>query len=105
MVLTKNDVLADVKFDEKGFMLDPHAWTPEHAEAIAERESIELTDRHWVVIDFARKEFKETGESPTLRRITKGTDVDTREIYGLFPGGPAKMACMLAGLAKPTGCI
>lgn len=105
MVLTKNDVLVEVQFDEGGFMLDPGDWTPEIGEAIAEREGIELTERHWVVINFARQEFRETGETPTLRRITKATNADTKEIYSLFPGGPSKMACKLAGLGKPTGCI
>lgn len=100
-----SDVLANVKFDSEGFMVDPNAWSKEVAEAIAARESLALTDRHWVVIDYARSEFKSKGESPTLRSITKNTDVSTKEIYALFPGGPAKMASKIAGLGKPTGCI
>ncbi|RMF76707.1 MAG: TusE/DsrC/DsvC family sulfur relay protein [Chloroflexi bacterium] len=99
------DILDTVEFDEGGFMVDPHAWTPEIAEAIAEREGLELTERHWVVIHFARDEFAKNGEAPTLRRITKTTDVSTKEIYKLFPGGPAKVAAKIAGLGKPTGCI
>lgn len=98
-------VLTNVEFDAEGFMVDPHAWTPEIAEAIAASLNITLTDRHWVVINFARKEFETTGQPPTLRRITKATDVDTKEIYQLFPGGPAKTAAKIAGLGKPTGCI
>lgn len=105
MVLTKPISLDDVGLSDEGFMLDPNQWTPEIGEAIAEREGVSLTDRHWVVIDFARKEFADTGEPPTMRRITKATDVDTRELYSLFPGGPAKLACKIAGLGKPTGCI
>jgi TusE/DsrC/DsvC family sulfur relay protein len=99
------DVLADVEFDKDGFMVDPHAWTPEIAETISRNLGITLTDRHWVVIDFARKEFEANGEPPTLRQITKRTDVSTKEIYQLFPGGPAKTASRIAGLGKPTGCI
>ncbi len=98
-------IMDSVEFDEGGFMVDPHAWMPDMAVAIAAREGIELTDRHWVVINFARDEFDTKGEPPTLRRITKTTDVNTKEIYKLFPGGPAKVAAKIAGLHKPTGCI
>jgi TusE/DsrC/DsvC family sulfur relay protein len=99
------DVLETVEFDDEGFMVDPNAWTPEIGTAIAAREGIELADRHWVVINFNRKEFAAEGEPPTLRRITKRTDVSTKEIYQLFPGGPAKIAAKISGLGKPTGCI
>lgn len=105
MVLKTLDLLDSVEFDADGFMKNATAWTPEIGEAIAAREGLELTDRHWLVIHFAREEFEETGESPTMRRITTPTDVDTKEIYALFPGGPAKLACKIAGLSKPTGCI
>lgn len=105
MVLTKPARLEDLQFDAEGYLSDPHAWTPEIGEAIAEREGIALTDRHWLVIDFVRSEFESTGESPTLRRITKTSGVDTKEMYSLFPNGPAKLASKIAGLHKPTGCI
>lgn len=103
--MTAQPILENVKFDGEGFMTDPQAWTPEIGQAIAQAEGITLTDRHWLVINFARKEFENTGQPPTLRRITKSTPVDTKEIYQLFPGGPAKMAAKIAGLGKPTGCI
>jgi dissimilatory sulfite reductase related protein len=103
--MTTATVLDNVKFDGEGFMTDPHAWTPEIGQAIAQDLGITLTDRHWIVINFARKEFETTGQPPTLRRITKSTPVDTKEIYALFPGGPAKVAAKIAGLGKPTGCI
>ena len=99
------DLLGNVKFDAEGFMVDAHAWTPEIGQAIAVSLGIPLTDRHWIVINFARNEFNANGQPPTLRRITKATDVDTKEIYQLFPGGPAKIAAKIAGLGKPTGCI
>ena len=105
MVLTKDETLKDMQFNAEGFLLDPKAWTPELAEAIAEREGIQLTERHWVVINFARREYEANGEAPTLRAITKNSGVDTREMYALFPTGPAKLAAKLAGLGKPTGCI
>lgn len=99
------DVLDTVEFDDDGFLVDAQAWTPELALAIADVLELELTDRHWTVINFARKDYSETGEPPTLRRITTETDVATKEIYKLFPGGPAKIAAKIAGLKKPTGCL
>jgi tRNA 2-thiouridine synthesizing protein E len=104
-MLNTLNILETVKFDAEGFMVDANAWTPEVAEAIAAQEGIALTERHWVVLNFARKDWQATGESPTLRRITKQTDVTTKEIYQLFPDGPGKLAAKIAGLKKPTGCI
>lgn len=105
MTTSTANLLDTLAFDEGGFMVDAKAWTPEIALALAAREGITLTDRHWVVINFARKEWETTGEAPSLRRITKATDVTTKEIYVLFPGGPGKLAAKIAGLKKPTGCI
>ncbi len=103
--LTAPLTLDAVSFDADGYMVDARAWTPEIGQLIAERENIALTDRHWVVINFCRQEFEANGEAPTLRRITKTTDVNTKELYQLFPGGPGKLAAKVAGLKKPTGCI
>jgi tRNA 2-thiouridine synthesizing protein E len=99
------DKVKKVKFDAEGYMENPDAWTPEVAEAIAKREGITLTERSWVVINYARSEFKKVGDAPTLRNITKNSGVDTKELYSLFPGGPGKLAAKVAGLHKPTGCI
>jgi tRNA 2-thiouridine synthesizing protein E len=99
------DILDTVDFDEEGFMVDASAWTKEIGEAIADALEVDLTDRHWEVINYARKEFEENGEPPTLRRITQQTDVSMREMYQLFPEGPANLAANIAGLKKPTGCI
>ena len=99
------DILDTVEFDDDGFLVNAKDWTPQLGLAIAEVLELDLSDRHWAVINFARKDYEETGESPTLRRITTETDVTTKEIYKLFPGGPAKIAAKIAGLKKPTGCI
>lgn len=99
------ELLAALKFDADGFMQEADAWTPEIAKALAAREGMELTERHWVVLNYCRAEFKSKGDAPTLRNITKNTDVSTKEIYALFPGGPGKLAAKIAGLKKPTGCI
>jgi tRNA 2-thiouridine synthesizing protein E len=98
-------VLDNVKFDADGYLEDPKVWTKEIAEAIAAREGVTLTERSWIVINYSRKEFEAKGEAPTLRSITKNTEVDTKELYSLFPGGPGKLAAKVAGLHKPTGCI
>jgi tRNA 2-thiouridine synthesizing protein E len=99
------DLLDTVEFDDDGFMADANDWTPEIAAEIADVLGIGLTDRHWQVINYARGVHEINGESPTLRQITTNTTVSMKEIYQLFPGGPAKIAAKIAGLKKPTGCI
>lgn len=94
-----------VTLDRDGYLENWQDWTPEIAEQFAEEEGLQLTDRHWLVINFARAVFKKEGDAPTLRRITKETDVKTKELYQLFPDGPAKKAARVAGLKKPTGCL
>jgi TusE/DsrC/DsvC family sulfur relay protein len=95
-----------VKFDPEGFMTDPNQWTPQIAEVLGRAEGIDpLTERHWQVIRFVRAEFEKSGESPTLRTINKKSGVETKELYELFPKGPAKKVARIAGLGKPKGCI
>ena len=105
MTTTASPILETVEFDDDGFMVDPNAWTPEIGEAIAENLGMTLTDRHWVVINFARQEFETKGEPPTLRRIANPRWRRLVACYKLFPGGPAKNAARISGLGKPTGCI
>jgi TusE/DsrC/DsvC family sulfur relay protein len=99
------DILDTVEFDDDGFMVDDSAWTKEIGEAIAIALEVELSDRHWEVINFARSDYADKGEPPTLRRITQQTKVSMKEMYQLFSDGPAKLASNIAGLKKPTGCI
>lgn len=99
------NILTSVEWDEEGFLVNASDWSPELGEAVAAELGINMTDRHWIVINFAREQFEAEGEAPTIRRITKQTDVQTKELYGLFPGGAAKVAARIAGLKKPTGCI
>ena len=99
------DILDTVDFEDDGFMVDDAAWTKEIGQSIAEALEVQLSDRHWAVIDFARADFESSGEPPTLRRITQQTEVSMKEMYQLFPDGPAKLAANIAGLKKPTGCI
>ncbi|MFQ5538145.1 MAG: TusE/DsrC/DsvC family sulfur relay protein [Gemmatimonadota bacterium] len=95
-----------IEVDGEGFMLNPDQWTPEIATEIARANGIDpLTDKHWQVIDFCRRDNAERGTPPTVRRITKGTGISMKEIYQLFPKGPGILASKIAGLTKPKGCI
>lgn len=95
-----------VEVDGEGFLVNPNDWTKEMAAILAKEEGIDqLTDQHWQVIDFSRADFAQKGEAPTLRRITKEGGVPTKELYQLFPKGPAKKVARISGLGKPTGCI
>lgn len=96
----------EIEFDEQGFMADYTQWDKDVANALAAEIGInELTDRHWQVIEFCRSDFETQGDAPTLRRITQQADVPTKELYQLFPKGPAKKVAYVAGLKKPSGCI
>lgn len=95
-----------VEIDENGFMTDHKKWTKEIAVALAKEQEIEeLTDRHYIVIEFMRKEFEENGTGPSIRKLNKQSGVTTKELYQLFPGGPAKKAALIAGIPKPQGCV
>lgn len=99
-------VLSDVQFDAEGFMVDKSQWTKEIADEIARQEGIEtLTEAHWKIIDFCRRTGEETGKAPTLRTITDGTGISTKELFALYPKGPAKKVAKISGLGKPEGCV
>jgi TusE/DsrC/DsvC family sulfur relay protein len=95
-----------VDVDDEGYLTDPSQWTKEVAAAVAMEEGImELTPAHWKVIEFMQKEFKETGQLPTIRKINKTGVLPTKELYDIFPGGPIKKASKIAGLPKPSSCV
>ncbi len=99
-------VLENVSMNEEGFLTDPNEWTKEIAETIAIKEGIEtLTENHWKIIDFCRETGLESGAAPTLRQITTGTGLTTKELFKLFPKGPAKKVAKISGLGKPEGCV
>jgi dissimilatory sulfite reductase related protein len=96
----------DLARDADGHLISYKDWTEETAKELAVEEGIDaLTDRHWKVISLMRKEFIEKGDAPSIRRLTKESGVETKELYALFPKGPAKKAAKIAGIPKPTGCI
>ncbi|MCF7689407.1 MAG: TusE/DsrC/DsvC family sulfur relay protein [Cephaloticoccus sp.] len=95
-----------VDFDDEGFMTNYKDWDLAIAKVIATEEGIpELNDRHVVVLEFMRKEFEIKGDGPSIRKLTKESGVPTKELYELFPSGPAKKAAKIAGIKKPHGCI
>lgn len=103
---TKDIAGKTVQVNEEGFMTNPAEWTKETAVELAKEEGIaELTPAHWKVIDFCRTSAGTTGAAPTLRAITNGSGISTKELFGLFPKGPAKKVARIAGLGKPEGCV
>ncbi len=96
----------DVELNDEGFFADPEQWTEEMAPELARREGIdELTDAHWTVLRFVRNEYLTKGTGPTVRMLGKTSGVPVKELYQLFPKGPAKVAARIAGIPKPRGCI
>ncbi|WP_027366008.1 TusE/DsrC/DsvC family sulfur relay protein [Desulfotruncus alcoholivorax] len=95
-----------IELDEDGFVVNPDEWTDEVAIMFAEGEGIkELTEDHWKVIRYLRDYYKQFQVAPMVRKMCKQTGYSLKQIYELFPSGPAKGACKLAGLPKPTGCV
>lgn len=95
-----------LEVDDEGFLEHPEDWTEEVAKAFASDDNIsELTEEHWKVINYLRDYFKEFGLAPMIRKLCKDTGCPLKRMYELFPSGPAKGACKVAGLTKPTGCV
>ena len=97
---------ADIALNAEGFLEQPDQWTEGVAIEIAKQEGIDpLTPRHWEVVNFMRQEYFEKGTGPTVRALGKTSGVSIKELYQLFPKGPAKLAAKIAGIPKPRGCI
>ena len=96
----------EFEVDGDGFLSDPYIWNEEVAVLFAKYDGLEeLNEKHWAIIKFIRKNWEETGMAPMIRSICQVTGVKLREIYQLFPLGPARGACRVAGLPKPDGCV
>jgi tRNA 2-thiouridine synthesizing protein E len=97
---------APVDVDAEGFLTDPEQWNEQIAKAIAAENGIpELTDRHWLVLRFMRERYLTSGTAPSIRSLGKESGVPIKELYQLFPTGPAKLAAKIGGIPKPKGCI
>ena len=96
----------EFEVDGDGFLQKPKTWTKEVAILFAKADGIdELSEKHWAVINLIREHWEETDMAPMVRKICKTTGIRLKEIYELFPLGPAKGACKIAGLPKPDGCV
>lgn len=97
---------ASIALDEDGFLEKPEDWNEEVAKALATTEDVAvLTEEHWKVVNYLRDYFQKFGVAPMVRKLCKETGCDLKTMYVLFPSGPAKGACKIAGLPKPTGCV
>ena len=97
---------APVDVDAEGFMTNAAQWNEEIARTIAHENGFpELTDRHWLVVRFMRERYLSTGTAPSIRSLGKESGVPIKELYQLFPKGPAKLAAKIGGIPKPKGCI
>ena len=98
--------LTPMEVNEEGFFVHPETWTEEMVPELLRREGIDpLTDKHWQVIRFMRSQYLEKGTGPTVRLLGKTSGVTIKELYQLFPKGPARVAARVAGIPKPRGCI
>ncbi|MCD5404921.1 MAG: TusE/DsrC/DsvC family sulfur relay protein, partial [Desulfotomaculum sp.] len=95
-----------LEVDEDGFLVNIDNWNEDVAKYFAKEEGVEeLTEEHWKVINYLRDYFQQFGIAPMIRKLCKETGFNLKKIYQLFPSGPAKGACKVAGLPKPTGCV
>ena len=98
------DITLDI--DEDGFIQEPERWNQDVALALAKSEGVEeMTDEHWKLVNYLREYYLEFGIAPMIRKLCKATGFKLNKVYELFPSGPAKGACKVAGLPKPTGCV
>ncbi len=94
-----------IDVDAEGFLQKPEQWDRSLGEAIAAAAGVVMTDRAWAVVTFMRDAYLNTGTAPTIRTLGKDSGVQIKELYQLFPKGPAKLAAKIGGIPKPRGCI
>lgn len=95
----------EVHVDDEGFMTEYEEWTEELAQQLAANIGIDLTDRHWEAIRWLRDDYREQGETATLRRVATVGGIPTKDVFTLFPKKPAKKMAYISGLPKPVGCV
>ena len=102
-----------IETDEDGFLVNLDLWTTEIAGQLAEYENVQMSEKHWDIVNFLRDYYEEFQIAPAIKilvkEIAKKNDIQKKDasdyLYELFPAGPAKQACKIAGLPKPTGCV
>ncbi len=96
----------ELEVDGDGFLVNPEEWNEEIAKLLAEHDGTgEMTEKHWAVVNYIRDYWKQNDIAPMVRSVCQNSNVRLKEIYELFPMGPAKGACKIAGLPKPDGCV
>lgn len=96
----------EIEIDEDGFIQEPAKWSQEMADDLAKtEEAYPMSEDAWKVVNYLRNYYLEFEIAPPIRKLTKGTGCSLKYIYEMFPSGPAKGACKVAGLPKPTGCL
>ena len=93
-----------VEVNDEGYMVDASQWNKEIAAEMAKEQGIELSDKHYEVLEFLRN-TSEKGETLTIRKVGKSGIVDIKGLYQLFPGGPLKYSSKFAGIPKPASCV
>jgi tRNA 2-thiouridine synthesizing protein E len=92
--------------DEDGFIDSYDNWNEEWVQWVKNQEGIEeLTEEHSKVVKVLQEYYEKNGIAPMVRILSKVTGFKLKHIYELFPSGPGKGACKMAGLPKPTGCV
>lgn len=92
--------------DQEGFLQQPEIWDDEVARLFATTEGIaEMNEQQWAIVRYIREYWVEHKTAPMIRKLCQATDVNLRTVFKLFPSGPAKGACKVAGLPKPEGCV
>jgi dissimilatory sulfite reductase related protein len=95
-----------IEIDEDGFIQEPAKWNDAIAQDVAKLEqAFPMSEEHWKVVNYLRDYYVKFEIAPPIRMLCKQTGFDLKKIYQLFPSGPAKGACKIAGLPKPTGCV
>ncbi|ASF45171.1 TusE/DsrC/DsvC family sulfur relay protein [Methylovulum psychrotolerans] len=97
---------------EQGFLVNAADWNPTVAEALAAANQIQLTEAHWELIEFMRGYYRQYKHLPNARVFAKAIAKtlgeekgNSRYLQRLFPDGPLKYTCKLAGLPKPPTCL
>jgi dissimilatory sulfite reductase related protein len=96
----------NLEVDGDGFLKNPEVWNDDIARALAKNDGTgELNERHWAVINYIRDYYLENNMAPMVRKVCQNSGLRLKELYDIFPMGPAKGACKIAGLPKPDGCV
>ena len=95
----------EVEVNDEGFLTRPSQWSEDLAPELAKLIGLDLTEAHWGLIRFLRDDYAAQGETATLRRVSTRTGTPVKDLFGLFPGKPAKKMAYVSGLPKPKGCV